>query len=384
MKRIAILGSTGSIGQSTLNVISGLKGKFRVWALSAHSNIDLLYRQAKIFSPRLVCVTDQNAYKKLKPRLNSGVRLYCGEDGIDAIVREKCVDRVVLAISGSAGLKPLLKAIDAGKDIALANKESLVMAGDMVMKRAGKKRVNILPVDSEQSAIWQCLNGEDKNKLKNIYLTASGGPFREFSREGLKNICVKQALKHPRWKMGKKITVDCATLMNKGLEVLEAMHLFGVCADRIKVVIHPESVIHSMVEFVDGSVMAQLSVTDMRIPIQYALSYPQRLESNVRGLDFSRLTRLNFGKPDFKKFPCLGLAYHSAREAGTLPCVMNAANEVSVEAFLKGKIRFIAIPVIIEKVMRQHKNIARPDLDQILDADVWARTEAGSIINRLN
>ena len=300
------------------------------------------------------------------------------------MLADRRIDRVVLAISGSAALPPLLKAIESGKDVALANKEALVMAGPLIMRLAAKNKVKILPIDSEQSAIWQCLEGQDRPKLKEIYLTASGGPFLNLEKKQFKNITPRQALAHPRWKMGRKISVDSATLMNKGLELLEAMYLVGVAPEKIKILIHPESIVHSMVEYVDGSVIAQLSVTDMRIPIQYALSYPERLPAPAafKALDFYRLKTLNFAKPDFKKFPCLKLAYQAACDGGTTPCVLNAANEVSVSEFLKRRLRFTFIPLVIEKVLARHRNIKNPGLKDILAADNWARRQASNIINK--
>ena len=384
MKHIAILGSTGSIGQNTLDVVRRFPDKFLVVALSTNSNIDLLFGQIKEFHPSLVCVGDTDAAKKLKARLNPRIRLFVGKDGLQEMAGYRKIDKVVLAVSGSCALPPLLKAIENGKDIALANKEALVMAGPLVMNEASRKKIKIIPIDSEQSAIWQCLEGEDKVTLKNIHLTASGGPLRRFAKKSLKNISIDRVLKHPRWKMGAKITVDSATLMNKGLEVLEAMFLFNVPSDKIKILIHPEAIIHSMVEFIDGVIMAQLSITDMRIPIQYALSYPERLPGIPGGIDFHKLERLNFAKPDFRKFPCLGLAYRAAAELGTMPCVLNAANEISVAEFLKGKLGFASIPEVIEKILSRHRNIKHPGLSDIFDADSWARQEAYGVIAGLN
>jgi len=385
MKRIAVLGSTGSIGQSTLGVARDLRDKFKVIALSTNSNIGILSQQIKLFHPKLVCIKDTNAALDLKSRIKlKKIKLFIGEDGLQELVRDKRIDRVLLAISGAGALMPLLKAIESGKDIALANKEALVIAGPLIMKKANAKKVKIIPVDSEQSAIWQCLEGEDKNKLKNIYLTASGGPFRETSKKCFKGISVKQVLKHPRWKMGPKITVDSATLMNKGLEVLEAIHLFGVGPEKIKTLIHPQAIVHSMVEFTDGVILAQLSITDMRIPIQYALTYPQRLTNKLPGIDFYKIKRLTFQEPDFDKFPCLGLAYRVARQGGTMPAVLNAANEVSVAEFLKNGLDFVSIAKVIEKVLNRHQNKIAPDLDEILVADAWARLEAYRVIRNLN
>lgn len=382
MQRIAILGSTGSIGQNALKVIRNFPGIFQVVGLTTHSNVEILIRQAQEFCPRFVCVKDGVAAKFVGARLKSKTKIYVAEEGLEALVQQRCIDKILLAISGSAALLPLLKAVESGKMIALANKEALVMAGPIIMRKACEKKIKILPVDSEQSAIWQCLEGQDRLKLKNIYLTASGGPFRKMRRQDLKNISVSRVLKHPAWLMGRKITVDSATLMNKGFELLEAMFLFDVPSQKIKVVIHPEAVIHSMVEFVDGVILAQLSATDMRIPIQYALSYPERLSNSLPCVDFYRLGKLHFQKPDLKRFPCLRMAYDVAGELGTMPAVLNAANEVCVEEFLKKRLGFMAIPPVIEKVLCGHRNKTRPDLGDILEADAWARKEAYKTIKR--
>lgn len=384
MKRIAILGSTGSIGRNTLRVIRDFSDKLNVAALSTNSNIDILSRQIKLFHPTLICIRDKNAALDLKSRLNlKNIKLFVGEDGLEEMVQDKRIDKVVLAISGASALLPLLKAIESGKDIALANKEALVMAGHIIMRKATHKKITIIPIDSEQSAIWQCLISEDKNKLKNIYLTASGGPLHKISRKYFKNISVSQVLKHPRWKMGVKISVDSATLMNKGLEVLETMHLFGVEPDKIKILIHPEALIHSMVEFTDGVILAQLSITDMRIPIQYALTYPERLANKLPNIDFCAVKKLSFQEPDFKRFPCLELAYRVAQDKGTMPAVLNAANEVSVSEFLKNGLDFVSIPRIIERLLNRHRNKIAPDLDDVLEADSWARREAYRVIDKL-
>jgi 1-deoxy-D-xylulose-5-phosphate reductoisomerase len=385
MKHIAVLGSTGSIGQSALAVIRHFPDRFRVTGLSTNSNIDALYEQVKEFRPLFVCVRDTAASKKLKEKLKVGTRVLAGDEGLEALVENKAVDEILLAISGSCALLPLLKAIEAGKQIALANKEALVSAGPIVMNKAAAKKIKIIPVDSEQSAIWQCLDGEDRLRLKKIYLTASGGPFWQARQKDLKDVTIRKALKHPRWKMGKKISVDSATLMNKGLELLETMFLFNVASDKIEILIHPEALVHSMVEFIDGVVLAQLSATDMRIPIQYALSYPDRLSNaSLPSIDFCKLKELHFQAPDFKRFPCLRLAYQAARELGTTPAVLNAANEVSVEEFLKKRLRFISISGVIEKVLERHRNKTNPDLNDIRQADIWARSEARSIIGKLN
>lgn len=381
MKNIAILGSTGSIGLNALEVIRHFPEKFRVVALSTNSSIDLLEKQIKEFHPAFACVKDVSGGKRLKA---AHTKIFFGEEGLEKMVQEERIQEVLLAISGSAALAPLIKAISANKQIALANKEALVMAGPIIMDIATKGKVSIIPVDSEQSAIWQCLEGKDLTALKNIYLTASGGPFRNSSIKDLKDISVENVLKHPRWKMGRKISVDSATLMNKGLEVLEAMFLFNVSNEKIKILIHPEAIIHSMVEFIDGVVLAQLSATDMRIPIQYALSYPQRLSNSLPRVDFYKLKGLHFEKPDFRKFPCLRLAYQAAEELGTKPAVLNASNEVSVQEFLNRRLDFTDIPKVIERVFDKHRNILKPDLKDIHKADSWARNESYKIIASLN
>lgn len=384
MKRIAILGSTGSIGKSALDVVRRFPDKFKVTALSTNSNVGLLNSQIREFKPLFVCVKEEKAAKELKLVLKREVRLFIGDSGLEELVSQSSIEQVLMAVSGFGALAPLLKAIESGKDIALANKEALVVAGALVVQKANKRKIKILPVDSEQSAIWQCLEGHASSRIKTIYLTASGGPFRKSGMSVLKNITVEKVLRHPRWKMGKKITVDSATLMNKGLELLEAMFLFNMEREKIKIVIHPEAIIHSMVEFEDGIVLAQLSATDMRIPIQYALTYPQRLKNYFPKIDFYKLRSLNFERPEINKFPCLRLAMRAARELGTMPAVLNASNEVSVEEFLKKNVRFISIPEIIEKVMDRHRNIKKFDLADIKEADSWARQEANRIIRNMN
>lgn len=384
MKRIAVLGSSGSIGQSTLSVIRDLPKQFKVEALSVNSDIVKLKQQIKEFKPPLVCVRDEQAARKLRSDLGSSTKVFCAEEGLGEMVKDKSIDLVMFAITGSAALKPLLAAIRNGKDIALANKEALVMAGPLVMRMAKKHKVRILPVDSEQSAIWQSLGSFSQSDVRQVYLTASGGPLRSLPLSKFKKVSLEKVLRHPRWKMGKKITIDSATLMNKGLELLEAMFLFDLGVEKIKVLIHPEALIHSMVEFNDGVIMAQLSAADMRIPIQYALTYPERLVNKLPGIDFYRLNKLHFEKPDLEKFPCLALAYQAARQLGTMPAVINAANEVSVNNFLNKRIGFLAIPKIIEKVMRRHSRIANPDLSDIMAADSWARKEAAVLAANLN
>jgi len=381
MKRITILGSTGSIGCHTLEVIRNFADKFEVFGLSTNSNTRILLKQIKNFSPKFVVVRDVVKAKALKEKINHKIRLLSGEEGLIELAEEK-VDLLVMAISGSSALSPLWKAIEKQPAIALANKESLVMAGPLIMKKAKEKNTKIIPVDSEQSAIWQCLEGKDKTTLRKIYLTASGGPLREISKKEFKNVSLKKVLNHPRWKMGKKVTVDSATLMNKGLEIFETMYLFDVDISKIEIVIHPEAIIHSMVEFIDGSILAQLSITDMRIPIQYALSYPKRFAGFLKPLNFFKIKNLSFFKPDLDKFPCLRLAYEAAKLGGTMPVVLNSSNEIAVEAFLKRRINFSQIPKVIERVMLLHKNIVSPELQDIIDAHFWAKEKAEELLRK--
>ncbi|MFA5199827.1 MAG: 1-deoxy-D-xylulose-5-phosphate reductoisomerase [Candidatus Omnitrophota bacterium] len=382
IRKIAILGSSGSIGQSTLSVVRQLPDRFNVQALSVNSDISVLKRQVEEFHPRMVCIKDKKSAQKFKSfTAASKVKVYCAEEGLSEMVKDKNIEKIMFAIPGASALMPLISAISSGKDIALANKEAIVMAGPLIMRLAKKNKIKILPVDSEQSAIWQSLGYESSGDVRQVYLTASGGPLRILPRDKFKNVTIERVLRHPRWKMGKKITVDSATLMNKGLELIEAMFLFGLRAETIKILIHPEALIHSMVEFNDGVIMAQLSVTDMRIPIQYALSYPERLPSELCGIDFYKLNNLHFERPDLKKFSSLALAYQAARELGTMPAVLNAANEECVANFLNKKIGFIKIPEIVEKVMRRHRKKADPCLEDILSADNWAREEARRLVH---
>jgi len=381
MKRITILGSTGSIGCNTLEVIKNFADKFEVFGLSTNANIRILLKQIKEFSPKVVLVKDLSQAERLKKIIPAKVRLLFGEEGLIELAEEK-VDLLVMAISGSSAFLPLLKAIEKQPAIALANKEALVMAGPLIMKKAKKRNTKIIPVDSEQSAIWQCLEGKDKTTLRKIYLTASGGPLREISKKEFRNVSLKKVLNHPRWKMGKKVTVDSATLMNKGLEIFETMYLFDVDISKIEVVIHPEAIIHSMVEFIDGSILAQLSITDMRIPIQYALSYPKRFVSFLKPLNFFKIKTLSFFKPDLDKFSCLRLAYEAAKIGGTMPAVLNSSNEIAVEAFLKRRINFSQIPKVIERVMLLHKNIVNPELEDIIDAHYWAKEKTEELLRK--
>ncbi|MFP4499269.1 MAG: 1-deoxy-D-xylulose-5-phosphate reductoisomerase [Vulcanimicrobiota bacterium] len=376
MKKLTILGSTGSIGAQTLEIVENYPDKFKVSGLSARNNWELLARQARSFSAEVVAIANDEHYNALKNALaDTGIKVLAGDAGICGLAAER-VDIVVVALVGISGLLPTLKAIEAGNTIALANKETLVVGGELVMKKARGNQVPILPVDSEHSAIFQCLNRENPSDIKKILLTSSGGPFRITPAEELKKKTSSDALKHPNWDMGKKVTVDSSTLMNKGFEVIEAHWLFDVDSERIQVLVHPQSVIHSMVEFVDGSIIAQLSLPDMRIPIQYALSYPGRLPADFVKTDFFEIGRLDFEKPRMDDFPCLKLAYESLKLKGTMPAVLNGANEVAVELFLKDKIGFLKISEIIEKTMENHVLISQPSLEDLLDADAYARQSA--------
>ena len=365
-KKIAILGSTGSIGTQTLEVIAAHPDHFEVETLTAHNNVDLLAQQAIHFQPNSVAIGNKEQYSRLKEALaHHPIKVYAGYDAIAQVAAMPSVDMVVTAMVGFSGLIPTVKAIEAGKHIALANKETLVVAGDLVTQLAMQHQVALLPVDSEHSAIFQCLQGEEYNPIEKIILTASGGPFRTKTAEELTHVTKEEALRHPSWNMGAKITIDSATLMNKGLEVIEARWLFDVPAERIEVLVHPQSVIHSMVQFTDGSVKAQLGVPDMKAPIQYALSYPYRLDSDSQRLDFSKYASLTFEKPDIQRFPALALARQALKDGGNRPCVMNAANEAAVEAFLNGWIGFTDIPRWIERAMQQIVFIANPTLEQL-------------------
>lgn len=382
MKKIAILGSTGSIGVSALEVIRKNQDRFSVAALSAGRNIGLLKEQIRIFKPGVVSVLREEDARELScaKGMERGIEILWGEEGFKRVATATDAQLVLSAIVGSAGLLPTLEAIDAGKDIALANKETLVMAGGLVMDKARGKGVRILPVDSEHSAIFQCLEGNRRQDVKRLILTASGGPFRDCSVEEMKYVTVKDALRHPNWKMGKKITIDSASMMNKGLEVIEARWLFSMDIERIHVCIHPQSIIHSMVEYVDGSVMAQLGVPDMKGPIAYAFSYPGRLFSEETSLDLIHAGKLEFERPDMEKFPCLRLAYEASRKGGTMPCVLNASNEMAVDAFLSGGIGFEEIPIVIENVMADHDVREASAIRTVLEADRWARVKANKII----
>jgi 1-deoxy-D-xylulose-5-phosphate reductoisomerase len=381
-KKISILGSTGSIGVQTLDVARNLG--LQVLALTAYANTELLEKQAREFKPRVISIGDEAAAETLRERLGDlDIQVLSGREGmIQAAVLEE-VDTVVTSVVGTVGLLPTVEAIRKGKDIALANKETLVTAGAIVMAEAQKHNVRILPVDSEHSAIYQCLSGNRASSVDRIILTASGGPFRGRKREDLREVTLEQALKHPNWSMGSKITIDSATLMNKGLEVIEAKWLFGLANEQIHVIVHPQSIIHSMVEYVDGSVIAQLGSPDMRLPIQFALTWPKRVSNPFSRLDLLKASSLTFEKPDFEAFPCLRLAFEALQAGGTLPAVMNAANEIAVGAFLNRKIGFLEIADIIESVMAKHSVNIQPCLHDIIEVDAWARTAAEEEINRM-
>jgi 1-deoxy-D-xylulose-5-phosphate reductoisomerase len=375
-KNIALLGSTGSIGRSTLDVAALHAERFRVAYLTAHRNIELLAQQIRRFKPRAVVVLEECNASVLRKFTNGVTEVLFGEEGLCEIVQRDDVDIVVSALVGFVGLKPTLKAIEAGKDIALANKETLVVAGELIMSAAQKHKVQLLPVDSEHSAILQCLRGEERKSVERLILTASGGPFRSLPKEEFENITVAQALNHPTWKMGNKITIDSATLMNKGLEVIEAHWLFGLQPENIHVVIHPQSIIHSMVEFNDGSAKAQLSFPDMKLPIQYALMYPDRPAAPFKRLDFSEIRQMTFEEPDTEKFPCLALAYRALAMGGTAPTVLNAANEIAVQKFLEGAISFPTIAETIAAALNAHTPKRNASLEDIVGIDAQIRTEA--------
>jgi 1-deoxy-D-xylulose-5-phosphate reductoisomerase len=382
-KRLAILGSTGSVGVNTLDIVHQHPERFRVVGLAAGSNIDLLEQQMRRFHPSCVSVFDLQRAKELRERTSDlGIEVFEGNNGACAIAGLAEVDLVLSAIVGGAGLAPTLSAIRAGSDVAIANKEPLVMAGELVMREA-QGRVRILPVDSEHNAIFQALAGHSHGDVRRLLLTASGGPFRTLAWEKFGEITVHEALQHPNWRMGRKITVDSATMMNKGLEVIEARWLFGVSADQVEVVVHPQSIVHSMVEYVDGSVIAQLGIPDMRIPIAYALNYPERLANTLPRLDLARIGTLTFEPPDLERFPCLRLGFEAIHACGTLPAVLNAANETTVEAFLHERIRFMDIPAVIEETLQRHEaqSLIDGDIEVILEADRWARETATAIIS---
>ncbi|NLC77837.1 MAG: 1-deoxy-D-xylulose-5-phosphate reductoisomerase [Clostridia bacterium] len=383
-KGIAILGSTGSIGRQTLEICKAYPERFMPVVLTAMGNIELLEQQIREFKPKMAVVGDKDKGRYLEEKVaDLAVAVYAGNEYLPDAVTDPEVDTVVTAVSGAVGLLPTLAAVKAGKNIALANKEPLVAAGELVMDAVRASNCQLIPVDSEHSALFQCLQGNRHEDIEQLILTASGGPFRGRSREELERVTVQQALKHPNWSMGAKITIDSATLMNKGLEVIEAKHLFQVDLDRIKVVVHPQSIIHSMVRYKDGSILAQLGTPDMRLPIQYALTWPERWEGGPNTqLDLLTLQPLTFEAPDWETFPALGLAYQAGREGGTMPTVLNGANEEAVHAFLQGRITFPAITEIVGRVMEELENIKKPDLEAILAADREARRRAAHWVSK--
>lgn len=375
MKRnIAILGSTGSIGTQALEVISRHPDRFGVYALVANNQVELLTEQARIYQPEVVVIANELKYEQLKLALSDQpVKVWCGSKAIEQVVQDESIDMVLTAMVGFSGLQPTINAIKAGKTIALANKETLVVAGELITSLALKHRTPILPVDSEHSAIFQCLNGEGSNKIEKILLTASGGPFRLWSKEQLQYVTRKEALAHPNWRMGEKVTIDSSTLINKGLEMIEAKWLFGVEPSQIEILVHPQSIVHSMVQFEDRSVIAQLGEPDMRMPIQYAFSYPERLSSCVRPLNFLELSQLTFEAPDTDRFPGLLFAYEAIASGGNMPCILNAANEVAVELFLQEKIGYMGMSRLIEKTMQKASFVQSPSLSDYLESDAEAR-----------
>lgn len=376
MKKVVLLGSTGSIGTSTLKVASDLPERIQLIGLAGGRNVSLLREQANAHLPQCISIGEECKMEELSKGLHEGVEVVSGSSGLLRLATLPDADVVLIAIVGTAGLEPALAAIRAGKDIAVASKEILVMAGELVMKEAAKHQVRVLAVDSEHSAIFQCLEDKPAQTVRALWLTASGGPFRSFDKERFESITVDQALKHPSWVMGRKITIDSATMFNKGLEMIEARWLFNVGMDRVRVVVHPQSVVHSMVEFVDGSMIAQMSTPDMCLPIQYALTYPDRVPNDRVQTDLAAIGSLEFQSPDEDKFPALRLAREAGERCGTLPAVLNAANEVAVQAFCDQQLSFLGIPQLVSKVMEDHQVVDQPDLGQILHADQWARAHA--------
>ena len=376
MKKVVLLGSTGSIGTSTLKVASDLPERIQLIGLAGGRNVSLLREQANAHLPQCISIGEECKMEELSKGLHEGVEVVSGSSGLLRLATLPDADVVLIAIVGTAGLEPALAAIRAGKDIAVASKEILVMAGELVMKEAAKHQVRVLAVDSEHSAIFQCLEDKPAQTVRALWLTASGGPFRSFDKERFESITVDQALKHPSWVMGRKITIDSATMFNKGLEMIEARWLFNVGMDRVRVVVHPQSVVHSMIEFVDGSMIAQMSTPDMCLPIQYALTFPDRVANDRVQTDLAAIGSLDFQSPDEDKFPALRLAREAGERCGTLPAVLNAANEVAVQAFCDQQLSFLGIPQLVSKVMEDHQVVNQPDLGQILHADQWARAHA--------
>ena len=376
-RKIAVLGSTGSIGTQALDVISRYPDRFEAYALVANNQVDRLLEQVRRFKPEVVVIANESKYAALKEALSDlPVKVWAGAEAIEQVVQNTEIDIVLTAMVGFSGLKPTISALKARKTIALANKETLVIAGELITRLALENRAAILPVDSEHSAIFQCLNGEGSNEIEKILLTASGGPFRNFSMSQLQQVTREQALHHPNWNMGAKVTIDSSTLMNKGLEMIEARWLFDVNPSQIEIIVHPQSIIHSMVQFKDRSIMAQLSLPDMRMPIQYAFSYPERIPSDVKPVNFFELSTLTFEKPDTKRFRNLGLAYESIEKGGNMPCIMNAANEIAVELFLQEKIGFLQMSDLIEQTLTKTVFIQNPSLEDYIQTDTEARNIA--------
>ena len=371
-KKLSILGSTGSIGENTLLVADNLGEQIDILYLSANRNVERLIDQAQNYHPKAVAIVDEEAGKEVTGALNDQIEVLTGREGLLELAGRDDVDIVMNGLVGSAGMEPTLRSVEAGVDVALSNKESLVMAGSIIDEAKQRSGAKIFPVDSEHSAIWQCLAGEDMADVRKIILTGSGGPFRTKNVETFINITPKEALNHPNWDMGNKITIDSATMMNKGLEVIETYWLFGLKADEIDIVVHPQSIIHSMVEFADRSIKAQLGVPDMKIPIQYALTYPRHSAAQWEELDFIKTGQLTFEAPDLEKFPCIKLAYEALRAGGSTPAVLNVANEQAVYNFLDGEIKFTEIPAIIEKACAEHHYIAEPTLEDLLELEIWA------------
>ncbi len=381
MKRIAVLGSTGSIGRQVIDVAERLPDRIQITALAAYKNAALLAEQAKKIRPQIVAIADSSLAGELAFRLQGETcRIATGKEGLIKVATWHEADVLVVSLAGSAALEPTVAGIESGKQIALASKEVLVAAGEVVRRLANRHKINILPIDSEHSAIFQCLNGEKKDNLEKIILTASGGPFRNKPAEQLNNVTLEDALAHPTWSMGKKITIDSATLMNKALEIIEAQWLFDIPADKVQVVIHPQSIVHSMVMLKDGSILAQLGLPDMRLPIQYALTYPDRIDTNLPKLDIIKKGPLTFEDPDCGKFPALKLAYKAAEVGGTMPAVFNAADEVAAQLFLEGKIPFTGIVELVDKTMLAHDPTQNPELSDIIKADRWAKQYAVSLL----
>lgn len=378
-KSLTILGSTGSIGRNALAVVSQHPNRFHIVGLSAHKNVSQIVKQIKAFHPDVVAVTNQEAFKEVSRLAGNLTRLLPGEEGAIAVATYEGVDMVVSAMTGAAGLKPTLAAIQAGKDIALANKETLVIGGELILSAVSSAGVRLIPIDSEHSAIFQSILGHSKKEIRRLILTASGGPFRSWPIQKMSKVTPKEALRHPNWEMGAKITIDSATMMNKGLEVIEAKWLFGVVPEDIEILVHPESIIHSMVEYIDGVVIAQLGIPDMRVPISYALGYPERMDVGLNRLDLAEMGKLTFERPDTKRFPALKLAYEAIKRGKTFPAVLNAANEIAVKAFLEERISFLRIPEVVSYVLEKHEP-EEVTLASVIEADQWGRKMASEYI----